>query len=129
MIRRLLATSLVALFLAGCATSQPIHNVNDTPVPRLVTASENEVGKAVITAVTKRGWVVTKDEPGLIEARLNVRNKHTALVSIPYTNKNFSIEYKDSTNLDHKGNTIHRNYNKWVILLDREIQQELLNIQ
>ena len=69
-----------------------------------------------------------KDEPGLIEASINVRT-HKATVSIPYSAKGYSIEYKDSVNLGHKGNNIHRNYNKWVTLLDRDIQQELLDIK
>ena len=128
MIRRLCASLLLAVFLVGCSTSQPVHNIADTPVPRLVTASLDQVGKAIVSAVNARGWRVDKDEPGLIEASVNVRT-HMATVSIPYTAKGYSIEYKDSVNLDHKGNNIHRNYNKWVILLDRNIQQQLLNIK
>ena len=128
MIRRLLASALLAVFLTGCATSQPINNITETPVPRLVTASQDQVGKAIISAVNARGWRVIKDEPRLIEASINVRS-HRADVSIPYSEKGYSIEYKNSVNLDHSDDMIHRNYNKWVTLLDRQIQQELLDIK
>lgn len=128
MIRQLLASALLAVFLTGCATTQPINNIAETSVPRLVTASQNQVGKAITSAVYARGWRVIKDEPGLIEASINVRT-HRADVSIPYSAKGYSIEYKNSVNLDQSGNMIHRNYNKWVTLLDRQIQQELLDIK
>ena len=128
MMRKLLTVLAFALLLTGCKTPSTIQNFHDSPVPPMITATENDVAKAIMTAATVRGWTITKNEPGMLEATLNVRNKHSAVVSIPYSAQNFSIQYKDSSNLDHKGNTIHRNYNRWVVLLERQIRAELLKL-
>ena len=49
------------------------------------------------------------------------------MVDIKYDHKSYSIDYKDSTNLNHdaaKGQ-IHRNYNGWIQNLDKAIQAQL----
>jgi hypothetical protein len=48
-------------------------------------------------------------------------------VLIPYTTKNYSILYKDSSNLryDPEKRTIHVNYQKWIERLDNEIKTRL----
>jgi hypothetical protein len=49
------------------------------------------------------------------------------VVSIPYTAKNYSILYKDSTNLkyDASAQTIHENYASWIQRLDGAIRTRL----
>ena len=126
--RRILFISILSVFLAGCITSMPIQNIETSPVPAIVSATQSEVGNAIRMAITKKGWKVTADKSGYIEATLRVRNKHTAVVGIPYTDRTYNIEYVSSSNLNHRGNMIHRNYNKWVLLLDRQIQLELTKI-
>ena len=83
--------------------------------------------KAITLALNQRGWRVVSEQPGVIEASVDVRD-HQAIVDITYSATGYGIQYKDSTNLDHNGNNIHRNYNKWVVLLDREIQKQLLSM-
>lgn len=125
MFRRLLITVFVSVLLTGCNTLQPIHNISSTSLSDIVTTSEHNVHKAITLAINKRGWHVDKDKPGMIEASIKVRH-HSATIGITYSPTGYNIAYKNSVNLDHKGDNIHRNYNKWVILLDREIQQQLL---
>ena len=125
MLRRLLVTTFVSVLLIGCSVIQPIKNVSVTYLPGVVVTSEQNVRKAITLAVSKRGWRVVSEKRGLIEASINVRD-HEAVVGITYSGSGYGISYKDSTNLNHRGNNIHRNYNKWVVLLDREIQKQLL---
>jgi len=73
------------------------------------------------------GWVMTPNDPGLVTGRIVLRG-HTAVVDVRYTPKDFSITYKDSTNLDYKDGQIHKNYNGWVENLDRDIRANLASL-
>jgi len=115
--------------LAGC-TSQPIQNIENLSVPTLIGGADlslDQVGNAIITGSINRGWTPQTLSPGLIEARITVRT-HVAVVEIPYTDTSFGIRYKDSSNLDYRNGSIHRNYNRWVANLRIAIQQQL-NLQ
>lgn len=125
---RAIIPALFALLLAGCGTSKPITNITDAPAITTGNATSENIAQAIQTAIAQRGWVITSNTDGLIEASINVRDKHKAVVTIPYSEKGYSINYKDSTNLGYRGNTIHRNYNKWVINLDREIRTEIAKL-
>lgn len=48
------------------------------------------------------GWRVSEPASNTIEATIMVRNKHTVVVSIPYTATHYSINYKASTNMEYK---------------------------
>ena len=56
-------------------------------------------------------------------------SNHKMVVDIPYTERNYSIIYRDSENLryNEKKNTIHPRYNKWVIRLSRCINNAITN--
>jgi hypothetical protein len=51
-------------------------------------------------------------------------------VSIPFNGSSYSIVYVTSRELDAdvKKNKIHRNYNKWVAVLDYEIARQLASV-
>ena len=87
-----------------------------------------DVAKAIKAGIVRRGWAVTKDENGQIDAVLNVRT-HTAKVAIPYSAREVSIKYVDSNNLDFQEKKgvkyIHGNYMKWVRNMQSDIQREL----
>ena len=122
----LICATFVAL--AGC-TSVPLHNVSDANV---ITASgkpvtADQVRAAIVKAGSGLGWAMTPNDPGLVTGRLALRG-HVAVVDVRYTAKNFSIVYKDSTNLDYTGTRIHRNYNGWVENLDRDIRANILSL-
>jgi hypothetical protein len=85
-----------------------------------------EVQKAIIGAGAALDWQMALVKPGEIVGTLNVRS-HQAVVSIPYTTKNYSILYKDSNNLkyDAQSKTIHANYLGWIQRLDNAIRARL----
>ena len=60
-----------------------------------------------------------------IEAVLHVRT-HKLIVDITYSDKDYTIKYKDSTNLKYNGKKIHSAYQKWVLNLDKYIQTNLI---
>jgi len=120
-----------ALLFAGPAHAgrdAPILDVTDTPVAWLpgVEQSTDKVARAIITACARLGWVCSIAAPGEITGRLNLRS-HQADVRIPYSTEKYSILYVSSENLryDAAERTIHRNYNNWVLNLQRQINAEL----
>lgn len=125
--KRFLKLGLVGLvgllLLTGCRTAA-VHNIKEAPVMEKV--STDKVFKAIYAAGTTLGWSIKKVKPGLAVAQIHLR-KHMALVEIPYTQKNYSIVYKDSANLnyDPKTKNIHSNYNGWIQNLNKGIQTQL----
>lgn len=121
--------AVVLVFLTGCRTSA-VYNVVDNPVDVKKSVKDDRIFKAIKTAGLGLGWQVRKVKDGLAEAQLNIRD-HMALVEIPYSNKSFSINYKDSSNLkyDAAKKTIHSNYNGWVQNLRNAISLQLSNLE
>ena len=110
----------VALTLA-CRTA-PVLNIENGEVPPGLSAQQ--VHEAIVSAVPRRGWDVTLDEPGHVMARLDKRG-HSATVDIDYTSTHYSIRHHESTDLGFDGTKIHKNYNGWVTNLNKDIQSEL----
>ena len=128
----LLRNFLVAAFfifpVIGLA-AKPIENLIDVPVPVKVDGSQHsieEVQAAIIAGCRERGWVPVIAGENNIVASILVRAKHSAEVDISYSATNYSIIYKSSENLDYneEKQKIHRNYNKWVVLLSDSIQRQ-----
>jgi len=95
--------------LLGACTSKPILK---------------EVENAILSAAKSRGWSPRVIKTGLIEANISVRS-HRATIEIPYSETNYSINYKSSTNLNATDTKIHRNYNNWIVRLSSTIQRDL----
>ncbi|WP_319776887.1 hypothetical protein [Maridesulfovibrio sp.] len=114
-----------ALFLGGCRTA-PIQNIEMAPIvaANQQARSMESVKNAIIKGGYSLGWQMSDVAPGHLVGTLNIRS-HQAVVDITYTPETYSINYKDSTNLKHKGNTIHSNYNAWVKNLAGAINREL----
>ena len=122
--------SALAILLVACLAGRPIQNIENAPV----NASDpnydlSDVTKAITRAGIGLGWQMQPKTPGHIVGTLNLR-KHTAIVDITYTLDDFSINYKDSTNLkyDVGNNSIHSSYNKWVGNLRKAIDINLVDI-
>lgn len=114
---------LGALLLVACSTSKPIQNLPANQVN--FNLSEEQVGNAIINGGISKGWVMKKEQPGVIRGQLNVR-QHQAVINIPYTARDYSINYVSSINLDDDGKgAIHRSYNRWILGLNQAIQIEL----
>jgi len=115
---------VVLVVLAGalaCRTA-PILNVTDAPVPPGLTA--DQVRDAITRGAEARKWSVTDAGPGRLVADLSLRG-HQASVYISYSERSYSIQYRDSHDLDYDGTEIHKNYNGWIINMQRSIDQEL----
>lgn len=112
--------------LAACA--QPVYNVQDAPIStNLQGASLDDVTMAIRRAGASLGWQMREQTPGHMVGTLNIR-RHMAVVDIIYNLNQFSIQYRDSTNLDYNGSTIHRNYNGWIQNLENAIKVQLTSL-
>lgn len=126
-VRNFLVTVLAMAVVAGCAGA-PVYNVSGSPVnANSGKASLDDIGKAIKTAGINLGWQMRDVKPGHIVGTLNLRS-HQAVVDVTYNTKSYDIAYKDSSNLNYNGSTIHKNYNSWVQNLDRNIQAQLSGI-
>lgn len=127
----MLVVGLAVAMMTGCRGGGQLYEVKDTPVQTATgkAASMEDVQKAIIGAGAKLGWIMAVSKPGEIIGTLNVRS-HTAVVTIPFSDKNYSILYKDSTNLkyDADKHTIHENYTGWIQRLDNEIRARLTTV-
>jgi hypothetical protein len=127
LIRFRIATVLVTLFLVAACAPVKVHNVVDAPVViNTDSVTLEQVRDAVIRAGASLGWIMVKQQPGVVRGTLRLRT-HVAIVDVSFDTSSYSIEYVDSTNLDYseeKG-TIHKNYNGCIQNLDNAIQREL----
>lgn len=107
--------------LAGCARTAPIEQVN-----AIVSAghTEAQVKDAIIKAGAQRQWIMSDAGPGVIKDKLQNRD-HVADIKINYSATSYSIVYVSSINLMAANGKIHRNYNRWVHNLDKDIQVTL----
>jgi uncharacterized lipoprotein YmbA len=115
-----------AFLLAGCGTSAPI-TVASYSLSRATQASQAEMQTAIYKALKRRGWHLQSDDGRQIQARYNKQNRHIVDIRIDYSANDFKIHYLSSQgmNFNAKKNTIHRNYNRWVANLERDISSEL----
>ena len=127
-------TAIACIILAavvGCRGGGQLYQVKDAPV-QTATGKEvtlEQVQKAIVESGAKLGWIMAVAKPGEIVGTLNVRS-HSAIVTIPFTSKNYSILYTDSTNLKYNADkqTIHENYTGWIQRLDNEIRAHIAAI-
>ncbi len=123
------AAITLALALAGCR-SAPLLDIKGAPYGAAAgynTLSLREYEQAIIRAGSNRGWVFERLGPGHLEASINVRGKHYAMVDVYFDTVEFSIIHKASRNLkyDPAQGTIHPNYNAWVQNLESDIRAEV----
>ncbi|CAD5106487.1 putative periplasmic lipoprotein [Zestomonas carbonaria] len=121
--KQLFALLFCATLLVGC-TSKPVLNPSEQ-VPANVHADQATMQKAIVDALTSRGWTVQQVTPTDIRAAITVRNRHRAQIAINYSPLDYQIQYVNSSGLDYKDGKIHRNYNRWVANLSNTIRQNL----
>lgn len=107
--------------LAGCARTAPIDQVHSS-----VSAghTQEQVKNAILKAGVQRQWIMSEVGPGVIKGRQQTRN-HVSEVRITYSATGYDIKYDSSLNLQASGGKIHKNYNRWVHNLDKDIQVNL----
>lgn len=118
-----LLIAVVVLLAAGCRTAE-LYNVQSSPVTGTKAVSMEDVEMAIKRAGAGLGWQIVPKSPGKAEGILLLRD-HRAVVDITYDTKAYSIMYKDSSNLQYDGKTIHSNYNGWIQNLDKAIRTQL----
>lgn len=115
------AAIAVAGALAGCARTAPVEQIQTA-----VSAghTEDQVKQAILRAGVQRQWIMLQTAPGAIAARQQARD-HVVEVRINYSASGYSIHYVSSSNMMASGGKIHKNYNRWVHNLDKDIQVNL----
>jgi hypothetical protein len=122
---KLTALLLAPMLVLLMAMTKPL--VDPEPIAVPAGLSDKAVAKAVLVGVSQRGWAVTKQEPGYMEATLHLRT-HMARIGITYDTRQVKIRYLESENLDYKMKNgvpqIHRNYLSWIsnVVLDINVQ-------
>lgn len=124
----IVVVSLAIVVAVGCRAGGQVYEVKEAPVQTASgkTLTAQQVQKAIIDAGIKQRWIITEVKPGELLGEFNVQS-HTIHVTIPYSTQNFSILYKDSSNLryDPEKRTIHVNYAIWIQRLESEIKARL----
>jgi len=118
----LLRATLITLALlttAGCTTKPVLNPQHDLPAD--VQVSADKMRQTIVAALEKREWTVQRLSPQLIQAEITVRGQYHAEIDVRYTATHYAITYRDSRDLGYKDGKIHRNYNRWVSMLDRDI--------
>jgi hypothetical protein len=121
------ALTVAAVVLMSACTTAPIMNVDKAAVTTASGKSltREQVRTAIVGAGAALGWVFKDEAPGLMVGTLNLRT-HSAVIEIPYSESNYSVKYRSSSNLEEKGGgTIHKNYNGWIQNLQRGINARL----
>lgn len=106
--------------LAGCARTAPIDQVHST-------VSAGHTGNKWKSDSESWRWTqmdYVEAGQGIIKARQQSRD-HSAEIRINYTASSYDINYENSQNLQASGGQIHKNYNRWVRNLDKDIQLNL----
>lgn len=127
--KKIFASLMIAgLALSGCENirEKPVLNVTDSPFG--AQTDQTDVEASILAALKLRRWDILDQQPGVITARHSKPNEkegfvHSATIKVTYDANSFSIDYVDSENLMYreKSNTIHRNYNRWVSNLERDL--------
>jgi hypothetical protein len=123
----LIAVLVLSAGMLGC-TSKYLVNYTDQyfTLSGKTGPSLSVIDKAIKEAGARRGWIMETAKPGHIVAVVRVRH-HMAQVDILFDRQKFSINYRNSENLNYNAanNTIHRNYNNWVTNLRNDIQSKV----
>ena len=126
----LLRVTLIALALLSTVScsSKPMQTPDRT-LHASIHADRAQMQQAIVKSLVGRGWTVQKITPDLVQAQITVREQYHAEIDIPYSADHYRIQYRDSRGLDYKDGKIHKNYIRWVRLLDKGILRELKDHQ
>jgi hypothetical protein len=115
----------VSLLVTGCAKYQePYSPYNTIAAHHASKLSSEQIGKIIKSAASKRGWACNQLSEHTLRCTIHAHHKHEAVIDINYDSKGYSIKYVSSKDLA-TGDLVHRNYNRWVKLLERDINRAL----
>jgi hypothetical protein len=123
---RLLLASAIAFSVVAAPGIAEARTILLSPVYMLrapnTTVQQTEA--ALRRSLAGRHWVVTRDQPGDIEAKLNVRD-HSVTAKFAWTPTQVSVTYAGSENMDYKvdGDKIYidRYYHRWLKYLQKDV--------
>jgi len=124
--RALVACFALLSVFAFASAVQARQSVLVDPAPVAIPANMNgdAVAKDIKRALLGRGWEVTGEQPGQIDAQLHLR-EHFAKIKVTYDEKKVQFSYVDSNNLDFETKRgqryIHRNYLGWLTFLTGDL--------
>jgi hypothetical protein len=120
-----LVLGLALLVVASCQ-NQPIHNVDNHPIPVAAQKlSIKEIEQAIIQAGTARRWRFERLGEGQLRAKQSNEKDHEAVVDITFNQTAYSIRLSGSSRLKEKDGTIHPRYNLWARNLEKDIEDRL----
>ena len=126
----LLRVTLIALALlttVSCSSKRML--TPDRTLHASIQSDRAQMQQAIVKTLVARGWTVQKITPQLVQAQITVREQYHAEIDIPYSANHYQIVYRDSSGLDYKDGKIHKNYIRWVRLLDMGIVRDLKDNQ
>lgn len=117
---------LAAAALTACAATVPIMNVDNATVvsPAGRPLTNEQVKIAIVRAGSALGWSMKDAGPNKLAGTLVLRT-HTANIEITYSPSTYSIAYKSSVDLMESNGKIHKNYNGWILNLNKGISTQL----
>jgi len=124
--------ALALLVVAPLSARAPIVNITKQtwvrPDDKPLTLGQ--VKAAIIRGGLQRNWMAESAKENSLVLHLTVR-KHQVWVDVAFTEKDFSITYLRSENMDYEKDasgleTIHSKYNNWIRNLVLDIQKELM---
>lgn len=127
-IMRAIVVLAISFVLASCQRIEAVQNVTNNPIPRELHKLPLDTIEAQIAAGGSAGtWRVIRTTPGKLSGTVAFKH-HSATVDILVTQQSYSINYVSSSNLRERNDevhTIHREYNRQVQTLQRNIDAHL----
>jgi hypothetical protein len=126
MLYRHALVGIIILCIAGCSTEtlQPIHEYQSLPIRTNASRNISTIESSILSSGTRAGWVMETRKPGHIVGKLN-KDSQQAEVDIFFTEKTFSVLYRDSINLQKEERMVSSEYNRWTDQLVTVIKQGL----
>ena len=126
MFKHTLIASAAAVILAAAVPAQAKPMIQ-IPAQQITTsATTAQVQKCIVNAALKKSWQIVENKEGSLLIRYTRGPKWWVHVKVNYSNKEYRISYVDSYGLDYKVKDgvpdIHRNYNRWILNLDKDIR-------
>lgn len=117
------AIIIALLFMSAC--QKPIYNVQNTISVK--NKKLEDIYNAIKLGAENANWSTKRISKNELIATTRVR-VHVAKVKIKFNESSYSIKFFKGINIKQrpKEGTIHENYNKWVALLEAEIEDQLI---
>lgn len=121
----LLALALYATSGAVWARTADMYDAPKVTSAAAAPLDSRQVRDRIVAGAQPLGWVVSREEAGVVELTYDKQGKHQVTVAVRYDPTGYKIDYVRSFNLnyDEQGGVkkIHPNYNRWILNLIKHI--------